>query len=106
MNYLFNKNLKKLRELHGLSQKNMADLLHIAPTTYRNYENTLREPSYSLLVKIAQALNTTTDYLLDNPARDKKTEQLISKINTLSDDEFIQIDMFVDYLKYKRKKKR
>ena len=103
---MFNKNLKKLRELHGLSQKNMADLLHIAPTTYRNYENTLREPSYSLLVKIAQALNTTTDYLLDNPARDKKTEQLISKINTLSDDEFIQIDMFVDYLKYKRKKKR
>ena len=103
---MFNKNLKKLRELHGLSQKNMADLLHIAPTTYRNYENTLREPSYSLLVKIAQALNTTTDYLLDNPARDKKTEQLISKINALSDDEFIQIDMFVDYLKYKRKKKK
>lgn len=103
---MFNKNLKKLRELHGLSQKNMAELLHIAPTTYRNYENTLREPSYSLLVKIAQALNTTTDYLLDNPARDKKAEQLISKINTLSDDEFIQIDMFVDYLKYKRKKKK
>lgn len=70
--FMFNKRLKELRELRGLTQKEMAEMLHIAPTTYRNYENTLREPGFTLLVKIAQVLNTSTDYLLGNSVCEKK----------------------------------
>lgn len=102
---MFNKKLKTLRELHGLSQKNMAEQLHIAPTTYRNYENTLREPSYNLLVKIAQTLNTSTDYLLDNSPHSPKTEQMLSKLNSLDDEALSQAETFIDFLIYETRKK-
>lgn len=95
---MFNQNLKELREMHGLSQKAMAELLHIAPTTYRNYENTLREPSFTLLVKIAQVLHTTTDYLLDNATYDKKNEMIISKLNSLDENSLNQAELFIDFL--------
>lgn len=102
---MFNKNLKNLRELHGLSQKAMAEQLHIAPTTYRNYENTLREPSFSLLVKIAQTLNISTDYLLDNSAHTPKVEQILSKLESLDAASLSQADKFIDFLIYESKKK-
>ncbi|MBO5059652.1 MAG: helix-turn-helix transcriptional regulator [Clostridia bacterium] len=103
---MFNKNLKNLRELHGLSQKAMAEQLHIAPTTYRNYENTLREPSFNLLVKIAQTLNTSIDYMLDNSAHKPKVEQILSKLEALDDESLLQAELFIDFLISENKRKQ
>ncbi len=46
---MFHSNLRNLREMSGYSQKKFADLVGIPVTTYRNYENTMREPSYDIL---------------------------------------------------------
>jgi transcriptional regulator with XRE-family HTH domain len=61
---MFNDILRKTRENAGYSQKQVADLLNIPDTTYRNYENTSREPDFNTLLKIAEIFNVSVDYLL------------------------------------------
>lgn len=42
----------------------MADFLDINLRSYRAYESNDRQPSFDMLVRIADKLNVTTDYLL------------------------------------------
>ena len=56
--------LKKLREEIGLSQSDIANRLNITRQAYNNYETGKREPDFETIVKIADILGTTTDYLL------------------------------------------
>lgn len=60
----FSKNLRELRELAGLSRKDLAEHLHMHPNAYAMYETGRREPSLEKLVTIAQFLGVTTDALL------------------------------------------
>lgn len=60
----FKENLRKYRENLNLSQKEFAEKLDINATTYRNYENSSREPDYDTLIKIAHALDVSIDTLL------------------------------------------
>lgn len=90
---MFHTNLRNLREMQGYSQKKFAELLKIPVTTYRNYENTLREPSYDILINIAKLLNVSTDELLGVKQTGDNYSQLFtlikrlpeSKLNTLCD---------------------
>lgn len=60
----FGERLNKTRKEKGLTAQNMADLIGIGLRSYRAYESGDREPSFSVLVQIADHLETTTDYLL------------------------------------------
>jgi transcriptional regulator with XRE-family HTH domain len=68
---LFNKRLRESRIKTKYTQQNMADILGITLNAYQKYEQAERFPSYDCLVKIADALNVSTDYLL---CRDKFLE--------------------------------
>ena len=57
-------NLKKARENIGLTQSQVADRLGISDGTYKNYEQGKREPNNTLLSKIADLYEVSTDYLL------------------------------------------
>ncbi len=48
----------------GYTQKALAQLIGIAQNTIAQYENGTAKPSLEALVKLSDALNTTTDYLL------------------------------------------
>lgn len=48
----------------GYTQKSLAQLIGIAQNTIAQYENGTAKPSLEVLVKLSDALNTTTDYLL------------------------------------------
>lgn len=61
---LFHERLKGLREDRDLSQKEVAEALHIERNTLSCYEIGYREPSFDMLVKIADYYDITTDYLL------------------------------------------
>lgn len=80
---MFHSNLRNLREMSGYSQKQFAALLEIPVTTYRNYENTLREPSYDILIKIAQLLHVSVDELIGAPESDEKYAILFMMIKQL-----------------------
>ena len=56
--------LKDLREDHDISQKVIADYLHIKQNTYSQYENGRRQIPLDLLIALAKFYNTSTDYLL------------------------------------------
>lgn len=56
--------IKDLREDHDLLQKNIADILDIAQTTYSQYELSKRDIPYEIIIKLANFYNTSVDYLL------------------------------------------
>lgn len=53
-----------LRRKKQLTQKELAQKVHVTEATMSRYENNLREPKGEIINRIAIALNTTTDYLL------------------------------------------
>lgn len=54
-----------LRLKAGFSQADLAAMINVSPSTIGMYEQGRREPSPSILVSLARALDVTTDYLLD-----------------------------------------
>lgn len=56
--------LKFLREQRGLTQKDLADRLHISESQIFRYEKDEIEPRADAVVKIAEFFNVTADYLL------------------------------------------
>ncbi len=61
---MFNQRLRFMRMRHSLTQQRMADIVGLALRSYQCYEQGVREPSLDMLVKLADALNVPTDYLL------------------------------------------
>lgn len=69
---LFGDRLKERRKKCGLLQKELAEKVGISNRNISSYEHNDREPDYAILVKIAIALDCSTDYLLgivDEPNR-------------------------------------
>ena len=95
---MFQHNLRNAREGRDLSQKEMAKRLSIPVTTYRNYENTLREPSYDVLAKICEVLNISADELLDVNSDNANYINLFSKIKSLDMQKLTTLKTFVDFL--------
>ena len=58
------KRIKDLREDHDLTQKELAEKLHIHQTTYSDYELGKLNIPLSILTNLADFYNTSTDYLL------------------------------------------
>ena len=100
---MFHTNLRRMREDAGYSQKEFADMLSIRVTTYRNYENTLREPSYDILIKIAEILGTSTDVLLGVNDNNSRYNKLLLKANRLSQEDYNTLTEFADFLLQRKK---
>lgn len=60
----FNLNLKEARLKKGVSQKEVAEKIGVAKSTYSLYESGNREPNVQTIKKIADTLNVSTDTLL------------------------------------------
>lgn len=60
----FGKRLNLARKKRGLTAQKMADILGVALRSYRFYESDYRQPSFDILIKIADTLDVSTDYLL------------------------------------------
>ena len=56
--------IKDLREDSDLTQKEIADFLHIKQNTYSQYENGHRQLPIDFLIALAKYYNTSTDYIL------------------------------------------
>ena len=68
----FGNNLRNLIDERNLTQKELAILLNIAPSTLGGYIQNTREPDFSTLKTIAGYFDVSIDYLLDYPF-DKRT---------------------------------
>ena len=56
--------IRDLREDNDLTQKEIADYLHIKQNTYSQYENGQRQIPIDALIALARYYKTSTDYLL------------------------------------------
>ena len=57
--------IRDLREDSDLSQKQMADILNVAQTTYSDYELAKINIPIETLKRLSNYFNTSIDYLLD-----------------------------------------
>lgn len=60
----FSENLRNLREVHGITQNNLAKYLEVSRATVAGYETKNHQPDYEKLEKIACYFGVSIDYLL------------------------------------------
>lgn len=58
------KRITALRTARGMSQKKLAALTNITEASLSRYENCMREPKITTLMKLAGTLNCTVDFLI------------------------------------------
>ena len=56
--------IRDLREDQDLTQKELAEYLHIKQNTYSQYESGQRQLPLEFLIALAKYYNTSTDYIL------------------------------------------
>lgn len=98
----FNENLKRARENSGLSQKDLAEQIGVAKSTYSLYESGRREPNVLTIKKIAKALNVSTETLL---GLEEQTGTLAAHFEgqRFTADEIKEIVDYANYVRSKRK---
>lgn len=81
--------IRMVRELRGLTQNNVADMLGIAQNTYSKYENNQSKISVETLEKIAKVLEVSPmDLMSSQPAiinfqPNQGTQQSIGHVDTI-----------------------
>lgn len=88
----FSERLKNLRKQAHLTQVDVAEKLGISQPAYASWERGIKKPTQDNLVKIAQVLNVSVDYLVGN-LQEKSDEldniELLFRMNSkgLTEDE-------------------
>jgi transcriptional regulator with XRE-family HTH domain len=76
---IFSKRLKEVRDKKGLTQDDIAIGIRSHKSTISMYENGFRRPSHDMIIKIAEYLNVSADYLIgltDNPSEKLKDDSI------------------------------
>lgn len=66
---MLSEKLREVRLSRGMSQVELAKQLGVTKQSVSNWENDNIQPSVDMLVKIAQCLSVSTDYLLELDAK-------------------------------------
>ena len=72
--------IKELRKKRNITQIRLSIATEVAQETISAYENGRAEPKMDKLVRIADFLNTTTDYLLERTDNDAPLNEVTNNI--------------------------
>ena len=61
----FSEHLQQIRQSKGLSQTDLAKRTGLKPAAISHFETGQRKPSFGNLIKLADALSVSMDYLFD-----------------------------------------
>lgn len=90
-------NLKKLREKHGLTKRELCEKTGISERAYLTYEFGEREPKISVVQKLADFYGVTTDYLLGRePAPEREDLSTVVKNSGVEELEDILIRRYLE----------
>ena len=73
---MLNENIKKIRKSKGLSQEELAIKLNVVRQTVSKWENGMSVPDSSMLIMLAEELDTTVSELLGEPVAEPTTDDL------------------------------
>ena len=114
---MFHKNLKRLRTRRKMSQEDMARYLGITRQGYSKYENEKSEPSFQMLMRIADLFEVSVDELIgysstNHGISDDKETETLNQLG-ISSEEFDTLTAYQqealdwaannDYLQFKNK---
>lgn len=76
--------LKELRRKRGMTQKQVADAIHVEQGTYSMYENGKRHLSCETVVKLASFFDVTTGYLMgeEHPEQHRTFAETLAALRT------------------------
>ena len=104
----FSEKLRLLIEENDLTQKGLANELHIPVSTFGGYVQGTSEPDFQTLVMIANYFGVSADYLLSNYSDDVKSDdeaELLRVFRRLSpDDRKIFVEQGKIILKFRKGK--
>lgn len=106
--------IKKARLIKGYTQNQMAKLLGVSRTTFNKYENNVHSPDKKTLVKMAEVLNCSVDYLLEventlTPEINQFEQEILGMLKKLSEGsqkkavEYLEMLKMMDDIKSKNK---
>ena len=103
-------NIRILREKRGLTQKQLADLIGVAPSTVANYENDVRTPNIYALCDIADALDVSLDVLVRGKektlSKERAMQEAISRLDGLDSSALREVVAFAQYLVYRKEREQ
>ena len=73
---MLDENIKRIRKSKGLSQEELAIKLNVVRQTVSKWENGLSVPDSSMLIILADELDTTVSELLGEPVAEPTTDDL------------------------------
>ena len=79
--------IKEARERVGLSQKELAERIGVAPNTFHGYESGKHDPKSNLLIDIAKICGVSVDFLLGIEGNENFGTSCKDGIETLTSDE-------------------
>lgn len=107
--------LKEARKVKKKTQAEMASIVGVSQATYSCYERGTITPEINSVVKFAEALGVTTDYLCglsdnpqgtsDRPILDATCEAIIAKLMGAPDDVVREAMDYVEYLTAKAERR-
>ena len=88
---MLNENLKHLRKAKGLSQEELAIKLNVVRQTVSKWENGLSVPDSEMLIKLADALDTSVNVILgesvtpEEPCENTELKMIAAKLELLNE---------------------
>ncbi|EGD37506.1 XRE family transcriptional regulator [Streptococcus sanguinis SK150] len=105
----FGERLKILRKQVKLTQSQIAEKLDISQQAYASWERGVKKPTQENLIKIAQILNVTVDYLVGN-SEEQSDEfdniELLFRMNSKGLTEEEKIIFKKELIEFMRKRKK
>ena len=103
----FSDNLKKAREIKGLSQTELAKRSGLQPSAVSHFETGRRAPSFDNLKRLADTLEVTTDFLIgreiDPTTSGPTLESIFRNAQEMADDDRQQLAEFAAFLANKKR---
>jgi transcriptional regulator with XRE-family HTH domain len=100
MKTIISKNLKKLREINGYTQDQIANYLKINRSTYSNYESGDRETPIQILEKIADLYGYDLIWLFENTEEEIQNQFIAAfRIDEVQDTDMNEIANFKKIIK-------
>lgn len=99
----FSENLKETRIKRKLTQKDVAETIGVAKSTYSLYESGNREPNVATIKKIADCLSVSTDFLLGLEDNEPHTVAAHFDGDEYTKEELMKIKEYAEFIKSTRK---
>ena len=100
INKIIGENLKKIRELFGFTQEQVAKSIGIERSAYSNYEGGTREVPYNILEGISNLFGCEPFVLFeDNVQADNEIMATAFRISDLEENDLKEISSFKDIVK-------